>query len=146
MNGDLGLEVQAAIFATITTDPTIKGMVDCRVYDHVPQDAAPQAEDFPFIQIGDATFSDWGDKSEPGQTGTFPMNIYSRTRDNEELLKIRRQCVNLLHQKPTPMEQGQMVLCRFEYSNVRMLSDGVTRQTSLRFRIITSENPASNPT
>jgi hypothetical protein len=146
MNGDLALEVQAAIFAAISNDSSVRGIVQNRIFDHVPQIEGREQTKFPFLQIGDAQFNDWGDKSEPGQIGTFSMNAYSRERSNEEALKIRRACVNVLHQKPVPMEEGQMVMCRFEYSNLRMLSDGVTRTTSFRFRIIISENPTTNPT
>lgn len=153
MNGDLALEVQTAVYQRLAEDAVLVGLIGLhatlgtpRIFDHVPDDQElgqdPDDTDACFIQIGDYSAVDAGDKSDPGQEGVFDIYCWSRSKGNVQALTIARQVVRLLHEKPLPLEVGEAPLVRCQFSAMMRDPDGKSRKAIRRFRIITSDPPS----
>ncbi len=154
MNGDLALEVQQAIFDKLSGDAALVGMVGRNpklnnapnVYDHVPDDkelGEVDGTDRRFIQIGDYSATDGGDKSDPGQVGMFDIYCWSRAKGNTSALLVARRVVQLMHEKPMPLNKGEAVLVRLSFAGMMRDPDGMSRKAIRRFNIITSDPPTA---
>lgn len=141
-NGDLSLEVQQAIFTRLSEDTVLQSpefLGGKNVFDHVPDQQPPN-----FICISGATWQDWGDKTDPGQTGVFPVRCWTRDKGNKRALLIARRVVALLHEQTLPLVAGQAVLVRFTNGGDVPDADGVSIQAYRNFKIIVSDPPTDS--
>lgn len=145
MNGDLALEVQQAIFRSLTNDPVLAGLLgknasgQVRVFDSVPDGEAME-----FIHVGDVIWNDWGDKTDPGQDGVFTLHVWTRQKANLPLYKIGREITRIFHQQRLVLSVGEVTLLRQTFSQVLVDANGRDRQLVKNYRITTSD-PQGTP-
>jgi hypothetical protein len=142
MAGDSSLEIQAALYTRLTTDPGVNALVANRVFDHVPQNSA-----FPYLTIGDETWTDWSMAGVRGQSSTVSIHTWSRPasdqpRGRHEAKQIMEAVYEALHGKPMVLEGHRMVMIRQEYSETLPDTDNVTYHGIQRFRVLTHEQGA----
>ncbi len=136
-NGDLALEVQEAIIARLLGDPTLiskKYLDGPNVFDHIPDQQPPN-----FISISGATYQDAGDKTDPGQSGVFPVRVWTREKGDKLGLLIAKRITVLLHEQSIQLTAGQMPLIRFSSGGTVPSGDGVSRQVYRNFKIIVTD-------
>jgi len=75
MSLNIGYEIQKQIYATLTGDVTLMGLIN-GVYDHVPQ-----SEGFAFIRLGTATYADQESQSSTGFTGSIQIDCWTRDQN-----------------------------------------------------------------
>lgn len=125
-----GWELQKAVYEALVTalDPV-------KVYDAVPQDD----DTYPRVNIGDDTHADWSTKTENGEMHTLTIHAWSREQGNKEALNLMKQIYDTLHKQTLALTGHHLVLMQYEFSEVMLDPDGVTRHGVTRFRILTHE-------
>lgn len=143
MNGDLALEVQAAVYAALVNDPILRQYIEAEDGTYRIYDTVPDACEFEYIVIGDASWSDHGDKTDPGQDGIFTLHVWTRQKGNRNLYLIGRQITRIFHEQPLVLTSGQVTLCRNVFTQI--MPDGINRHLVKNFRIVVSD-PATPTT
>lgn len=136
MAGDATYELQVAIYARLSGDPTLTSMIT-GVFDHVPE-----GTDFPYVTIGDATAADWSSTTHRGQVSTVTVHTWAEAEGRAAALAIMDQVDELLHEQKLSMTGHTMVSMRMEFSETVPDADFVTYHGIQRFRVFTHEGAA----
>jgi len=134
MSADSQWPLQQALFAALSADATLQGMLGspARVFDHVPQDSA-----FPYVVIGEATSGPFDGKTENGMEQTLTIHAWSRYRGLKEVKQIMAAVTASLDDQALAISGHTLVLLRFELAATFLDPDGMTRHGVQRFRALT---------
>jgi len=140
--GDFTIPLRAALIARFSADAGLLALIKAdggvpRIWDSVPPE-----EVFPYIRLGDDSFSDYGDKSEPGQENYSNFHIFDRNpksgyRGQKNVNLIQARLYALLHEKQMDVEGGQAYLIRFSSQRV-LTDDGLMWHGISRYRFLIS--------
>ena len=120
-------EIYAAIYARLDDQLTVP------VFDHVPE----SEQGFPFVRLDapELTENDVDDK--PGYTATMTVIAYSRYRGTKEVSGIATDIHTALNRWAAPDTVSySFSTIHQEFSSIVTESDGVTRMSLQRYRII----------
>lgn len=134
MTSDSQWAVQEAIYAVLTGDATLKGLIGdpARVFDHVPA-----ASPFPYLVIGEATSAPFDAKTEDGMEQTLTIHTWSRYRGLKETKEIMAAVAAALDNQGLVLAGHALVLLRFASGATFLDPDGLTRHGVQRFRALT---------
>lgn len=120
-------EIFAAIYTKLTTDLSVD------VFDNVPQDNY----DFPYVRIDPLVSNEADTDSETGFNSTVQIISFSQYKGEKEISDLSKQIYNSLHRWafPDTTSFGISTITQ-EFSTIALESDGVTRESIQRFRII----------
>lgn len=124
-------ELQKAIYAALTGDSTLMGMVT-GVFDHVPAEQA-----HPYVVIGEDTAREWGAKGLDGQEHTLALHVWSRERGRKEIKEVMGEVYRILHDANLTLTGHILVNLRFEMAKSLLDEDGITYHGTTRFRAVT---------
>lgn len=124
-------EVQKAIYAALTGDGTLMGMVQ-GVYDQPDQNAA-----FPYITIGEDTNVPDDLLVATGSQNTQTVHTWSRSAGMSQAKQIMDRVHGVLHNKVLSVATTQAVECRMEFAETFRDADGITRHGVQRVRVTT---------
>ncbi|MFK4797787.1 DUF3168 domain-containing protein [Streptomyces sp. MPA0124] len=129
------LPAQTAVYARLTGDATLAGMVS-GVYDYVPEDVA-----YPFVVIGEATEVPDNRHGGFGRETVITLHVWSRYQGYRQALRIGAQVTALLDHQPLTLPGLVWIATRFEFSQT--LTDpeppGDIRHLVLRYRVVTEQ-------
>lgn len=108
------------------------------IYDDVPQDAA-----FPYVTLGDDTHLAFDTDDSLGAESTIVVHVWSRYRGRKEVKEIQSLIYERLVRQFIPVQDHDLITIEFEYSDVIMDPDGMTRHGVQRFRVLTERYPQS---
>lgn len=136
MSGDSQLAVQEAVATQLLATSAVTALVGQRIFDEVPTDTT----DFPYIVIGLGSSQDFSVKGNEGLDQTIELYIWDAQyggvgRTKRVMAAIR----TALNDQSFSVSGHNLVMSRFIGSDVRMQSDGVTREAVARYRIMTEE-------
>jgi len=131
MSVDSSWEVQRAVYAALTGDGTLMGLVQ-GVHDHVPAGAA-----FPYVTVGEATASAWGGAGLDGIEATLTLHAWSRARGHKEVKTILAALHRILHDASLAVTGQALVNLRFDFAESLLDEDGLTYHGISRFRAVT---------
>ena len=123
-------EIQQAIYAKLVGHNELIDRIE-GVYDHVKQ-----GTEYPYVVIGDDTAAEWDTDTSLGTEATITIHAWSRQYSRREVKEIMQLVYEALHRQPLSIPELQGVLCKWEFSESFMESDGVTRHGVTRFRIL----------
>lgn len=129
------LPVQTAVYARLTGDATLTGMIS-GVYDFVPEDVA-----YPFVVIGEAleTPDNW--HGGFGRETVITLHVWSQYQGYTQGLRIAARVTELLDHQPLAIAGLAHIATRYEFSQT--LTDpeppGDIRHVVLRYRIVTEQ-------
>jgi len=125
---------QAAIFAKLTGDPLLMGMVT-GVFDDVPEDAT-----LPYVVVGDAIETPDNCHGAFGRQTVQTLHVWSGYRGFAEANAISYRLQELLDHQPLTITGHRHVATRFEFAQTLNDPDKPgLRHVPVRFRIITSK-------
>lgn len=124
-------ELQASVYAKLTSTASVNNLVGGRIYDDVPQGTA-----YPFIQIGEESIIDNSTKTLQGQSITVNVHVFSEYRGKLEVKNILSAIYDALHDSDMIVDEANLINFRFEFSDIVVESDGITRHGVMRFRAI----------
>src|SRR5690606_12670206 len=104
------------------------GMPD--VYDDVPQSSSS----FPYVVIGEDTHIPWATDDSVGAETTVTLHVWSRYKGKKEAKDIQALIYQALNRYELSVDGYELVTLEFEYSDVILDADGLTRHGVSRFR------------
>lgn len=132
------LDLQKAVFTALTTDVALTDRLGGpRIHDH----HAPGELPFPYVSFGRTSLFDWSTSTEGGSEQLFTLQVWSKARGKAEALEIMELVRACLDDQPLAMAEGQLVLMRLEFAEVRRDDDLALYRGSMRFRALV-ERPA----
>lgn len=129
-------EAQKAIFDRLTGDTYLNSLVTGVFGDDIPEN-----QDFPFIQITDATEETFNTFDCKGKDTTFTINIWSQYQGFKECYEIHERVSTLLDYSHLAIDNNSTVYIRFENANAIRSDDRITRQLATTYRVIAQQCP-----
>jgi hypothetical protein len=126
------LALQAAVVAALLDDAAVVALVDARVYDAPPRNAA-----FPYVALGPAGVTDWSTSTEAGAEHALAITVWSRERGKRACHEILAAVEAALHDADLTLSGHALVNLRFERSETRRETDGITWRGTAHFRAVT---------
>jgi hypothetical protein len=126
------LALQAAVVAALLDDAAVAALVDARVYDAPPRNAA-----FPYVALGPAGVTDWSTGTEAGAEHALAITVWSRERGKRACHEILAAVEAALHDADLTLSGHALVNLRFERSETRRETDGITWRGTMHFRGVT---------
>lgn len=114
------------------------------LYDAVPEDGTVK----PYVVHGDADGSDWGDKDDPGKQLMLTFDVYSEYRGKREAKRIAGSLFDRIDRKHRELTEltapagFRVVLVIFDSENHDTEGDGLTRRSTLRYKVLLQKRPA----
>jgi hypothetical protein len=124
-------EVQKAIYAALTGDATLMGMVT-GVFDQPGQNQA-----FPYITLGEDTNVPDDLLVATGSQNTHTIHTWSRAAGMSQIKQIMDRVYFVLHRKQLTVATTQAFECAIEFSETFRDADGQTRHGVQRCRVKT---------
>lgn len=125
--------LQKAVFATLSADATLSGLIGAgRIHDDAPQQAA-----FPYLTLGQSTARDWSTATDEGAEHVLTLHVWSRAAGKKEAHAIMRALRQALHDQPLTLEDHRLVNLRHDFSETARDPDGETVHGIVRFRAVT---------
>ena len=126
-------EIYAAIYTKLNTD------LSESVYDDVPQDNYS----FPYVRIDPLQINNADTDGETGFTAMVQVIGFSQYKGSKEIVTLATSIYNSLHRWafPNTTTYGISTIHQ-EFSTIALESDGLTRQSIQRFRVIFEPLPA----
>jgi hypothetical protein len=129
------IDIQNAIFDTLTAGLSVP------VYDDVPQNATATDSGFPYVTIGDDTFSEGSTDAEGGFFVTSTIHVWSRYSGFLETKQLQAEIYDLLNRQAITLPNNDYGIAgiTFEFSNAMLDPDGLTRHGVSRFSLYVAE-------
>ncbi len=122
--------VQTKIFDTLDAGLTIP------VYDSVPQDTT----NYPYVNIGDDTFTDFDGDDFTGFDGTLTVHTWSTADGRIEIKNLQGEIYDLLHRTNLVILGYNVITIDQVYADSFLETDGLTRHGVQRFRILLTKD------
>jgi hypothetical protein len=130
-------ELQKTLWTELTSDPVLMGLVT-GVYDsaYVPQDEA-----FPYVTIGDATFTDRSSHTHRGFEAELTIHVWDQSdnRGRKKVQEIQAEIDRLLHTVNICIDGWNIINFRQIFVEVIVDADNVTMHGIQRFNLMIGE-------
>lgn len=126
--------IQTAVFNALD------GGLSYPVYDDAP--FLPEGQPttgFPYVVIGDDTAIAFDADDTKGMEATVTIHIWSRSHGRKEAKGILGEIYTILHRASLTAAGYSFVDCFFEFSQVEVDTDGITRHGVARYRLTIQE-------
>ena len=124
-------ELQEALYSRLSSDNTLTNTLGAGVFDEVTQNQAT-----PYISMGYGTAIEYGTKDLDGGEFTVTFDIWSEYKGAKECKQKMARVHTLLHNHSLSVSGFNLINLRFEFSDILIDPDGVTRHGVMRFRAI----------
>lgn len=123
------------IFSRLTSDATLVALVSGRIYD-----VAPDNTPYPFIDIGDSEFNDFGSHTTSGFEGEIPIHIWTQGTSKKQNMEIGNQIYSLLHNTDLGISNFPTVNFRATFNQIMTEEDNRTHHGLQRYSFILGGN------
>ena len=129
------VDIQKGIVSKLRADIALGALI-VAVYDDVPQSAASEKSiDFPFVVVGDDSFTDWDTDTEVGYEGDLQLHIWSRKRGKKEIKDIQQAIFDVLNRQTIVVPNCSILDIRFTAMQNFIEPDERTRHGTINFNI-----------
>ena len=123
--------LQSAIYTRLNTDNNLTSTLGATIVDETLL-----GDTYPFVSIGEETTVDYSTKDVDGGETTINIHIWSQYKGSKETKNIMDRIHTLLHDVSLSVTGFNLINLRFEFSDIMIDPDGVTRHGVMRFRAI----------
>ena len=123
--------LQSAIYTRLNSDNTLTSTNGATVVDE-----PLLADTYPLVVIGEETTIDFSRKDVDGGETTINIHVWSQYKGSKETKNIMDRIHTLLHDVSLSVTGFNLINLRFEFSDIMIDPDGVTRHGVMRFRAI----------
>ena len=123
--------IQSAIYSRLNNDSTLTNSLGAGIYDEVQE-----GNSYPFVTIGRDSSIDYSTKDVDGSEYTVNLDIWSQYKGSKETKEIIDRIHDLLHYYSLSVTGFNLINIRFEFADILIDPDGVTRHGVIRFRAI----------
>ena len=134
--------MSAAVLLQTAVYSALSGVVSVPVYDDVPQFETSQDASFPFVVIGEDSFSDWGDDAKTGYDASLQIHVWTRGQNNRgrlECKQIQGEIYDALHRQNIAIGDYGTLGFDETFQESQLDNDGITRHGIQRFRVLFAE-------
>ena len=131
MSHDPALPLQAALVASLRGDSAVAALVDARVFDEVPQQAA-----FPYIALGDLQGLVFRADQYRGTDATWTLHAWSRAQGSVEVKQILAAMREALDGTALTVTGFRLVSLLVDESRSFLDQDGKTHHGVLTIRAL----------
>lgn len=114
----------------------LDGEISATVFDAAPflPEGAPSTT-FPYVVIGDDTFSPWDTDDSTGANVTVTLHIWTRAESHKPGKAIADAIYAILHRQQLTLTGYDFTDCQLQFSDFMRDPDGATRHGVLRYRL-----------
>ena len=128
-------DIQKGVVSKLRASSALVALI-VGVYDDVPQSAASEkSSDFPFVVVGDDSFTDWDTDTEVGFEGDLQLHIWSRKRGKKEMKDIQQAIFDALNRQAIVVQNCSILDVRFTAMQNFIEPDERTRHGTINFNI-----------
>lgn len=127
------LEVQAAIYAVLSNDTVLTGMLGgSHIFDAVPAGQAP-----PYLVFGPATYRDWSTGTESGLEHELSLIVWTEPNGRKQAMEIAEQVLIALASLPQSLAENTMVNFTHTLTTAQLDRREQAFRVALNFRAVT---------
>ena len=123
--------IQSAIYSRLNGDSNLTNTLSAGIYDEVQE-----GNSYPFVSMGRDGSIDYSTKDVDGSEYTINLDIWSQYKGSKETKQIMDRIHDLLHDYSLSVTGFNLFNLRFEFGDVLVDPDGITRPGVMRFRAI----------
>lgn len=125
------IDVQTKIFETLSEDQVL-GALGVTVFDNIPDNQRP----YPFVQVGDDEFDDWGAHDIDGFKVGITIHTWSQAEGRKECKQIQDKIYDILHELDLELDDQVTVSMRSGLITTMIDPDGRTYHGVNKFNLI----------
>lgn len=122
--------LQHAVFAALTADAGLVGLVGGAIFDAAPAGDVPPL----YVRLGEEDVRDASDGSGAGAVHRFRISVVSDAPGFAGAKQVAAAVSDILHNADLGLSRGHLVSLRFERATARFIAASQLRQIDMRFR------------
>jgi len=122
--------LQAAVYAALTQDTTLAGLVGDDIYDALPTGSLPDT----YVSLGREDVRDASDQGVNGAIHRFEVSVITSQPGFARAKAVAAAVSDALHDADLALTRGRLVFLRFERAEARRIDRRAIREILLRFR------------
>ncbi|XDA96557.1 DUF3168 domain-containing protein [Sulfitobacter sp. LCG007] len=122
--------LQSAVYAVLTSDPTLTGLVGNAIYDAVPSGTLPGT----YVLLGPEQVRDASDKSGSGALHRLTIAVVTSQPGFATAKAAAAAISDALHDADMALSRGRLVYLHFDRAQARRILGGAGREVLLTFR------------
>ncbi len=130
MSYALSAPLQSAVFAALSGDDVLAGLVGNAIFDALPAGDVPPL----YVRLGEETVRDASDANGSGALHQFNVYVVSDASGYADAKAAAGAVSDILHNADLPLSRGYLVGLRFERATATFVSSVQARQIAMRFR------------
>ena len=136
MSYAISAALQGAIFATLSADPTLSGLIGGAIYDALPSGALPPL----YVSIGQEVVRQRNDSTGFGAEHRMTIKVVTEVAGFAAAKEVGGAICDALHEKPLTLSRGRLVSMKFVRAQASKIEKGAGRQVDLIFRARVEDN------
>ena len=129
--------LQAGVFARLSGDSTLAGLVGGAVYDAPPALTPAETE---YVTLGEETVRDFGTKTSDGAIHDFTVTAHSGRDGFDGVKRVAEAVCAALVDAPLALAAGRLVDLRFLRASAERGRAPAKRRVVLRFRAVVDQD------
>lgn len=125
--------LQSAVYARLTSDPSLSALIGDAVFD-APLEAAPKSAISEYVTLGEERVRENGTKTSDGAVHDFQVIVQSARDGFDGAKRIAAAVCDALIEAPLSLQRGRLVDLRFVSARAERGPAPVKRRIALRFR------------
>ncbi|RMF37088.1 MAG: DUF3168 domain-containing protein [Alphaproteobacteria bacterium] len=136
----LSWPLQEAVFARLSADPTLSGLVGGRIYDAAPHavQASDPLEDY--VTLGEEVARAFDTATDHGASFDFAVAVHSGRQGYARAKAIAGAICDALIDAPLSLSRGKLIGLRFLQAQAQRGRPPVRRRIVLRFRAVIEDS------
>jgi hypothetical protein len=130
MSYAMSAALQTAVFARVSSDPSVAGLVGTAVFDAPPPGALPAL----YVSLGPEVVKDRSDKSGAGAQHEFTVSVVSDAAGFAAAKAVAGAVSDALVDADLPLSRGRLVGLWFLRAKAMRVGSGERRRIDLTFR------------
>lgn len=130
MSYGIASALQAAVFQSLSNDPSVTGLVGSAIYDALPSGTLPAL----YIVLGSEEVRDASDKSGGGALHEFTITVVTESAGFSSAKVLAAAVSDALVDAPLTLTRGALVSLNFYKAKAARVGTGDMRQINLIFR------------
>lgn len=135
----LGAGLQAAVYARLAGDASLRELVGGRIHD-APLGLGAEEEAADHVTIGEETARPWTTKTSEGAIHDFDVTVHSGREGFDRPKRVAAAICAALIDAPLEVAGGRLVSLRFLRAKAERSRAPERRRVSLRFRAVLDED------
>ncbi len=130
MSYAVSVALQGAIYATLSADPTLSGLVGSAIYDALPSGALPPI----YVSLGQEVVRQRNDSTGFGAEHRLTIKVVTEVAGFAAAKEAGAAICDALHETPLTLSRGRLVSLKFVRAQASKIEKGAGRQVDLIFR------------